>query len=257
MLRFAANLSTLFQEVAFVERFARAHAAGFRYVEFQFPYESDAQVLQNELKAHEQQVVLFNLPPGDWAKGDRGISIFADRRDDFRASVELAIEYGQALNCQRFHCMAGIRPEGLPEQEAWHIYEENVRYASDKLASHDSILLIEPINRSDMPGYFLSDVRLAHEALATWNLPNVRLQFDFYHVQRMHGELIGHFQSCQDWIGHVQIADNPGRHQPGTGEINFSNIFTFLENEGYNGFIGLEYIPDGQTEHSFTWMRGH
>lgn len=254
MLNFSPNLSTLYHEVPFLQRFSKARAAGFRYVEFQFPYEFQIDEIKREVQTHNLNVVLFNLPPGDWKQGDRGIAILPDRRQEFREAVEEAIRYATALNCPRLHCLAGILPEEMPAVDAWKVFAENLRHAASKFADYGLTLLIEPINTFDMPGYFLSDLRRAYSMICELKLPNLKIQYDFYHIQRIQGELLTSYKRLQDLIGHVQIADTPGRHQPGTGEINYSNIFRFLEDSGYQGYVGLEYIPAGPSDESFNWL---
>jgi len=255
MLKFAPNLSTMFTEVTFMERFEKAKLAGFQFVEFQFPYAHSSDEVKKQLEKHGLEVVLFNLPPGNWEAGDRGLAIFSDRQDEFRQSVKQALQYAQAFECTKMHCMAGVLPETGERTRALEIFKENVRYCAEQLGEHGINVLLEPINTYDMPNYFLSNVELAIEILDELALPNVKLQFDFYHMQRIQGELMKTFKKYKDRIGHVQIADNPGRHEPGTGEINYDNIFRMLEEEGYDGFIGLEYIPKDSSENSLAWLR--
>ncbi|WP_134700989.1 hydroxypyruvate isomerase family protein [Ammoniphilus sp. YIM 78166] len=255
MLKFAANLSTLFTEVEFMKRFSEAQKAGFRYIEFQFPYAYPFESIKREMEMREQELILFNLPPGNWEKGERGISIIPDRRQEFREGVEEGIRYAEVLGCSKLHCMAGILPHDLDFRDAGKVYEENIRFAADRLREYEITLMIEPINRLDMPGYFLHRLDQAVGWIQEWKLPNVKLQFDFYHVQRMQGELLSSFAQCQEYIGHVQIADNPGRHQPGTGEIHYPNVFRFLQERGYTGFIGLEYFSLGNTAQSLDWLQ--
>ena len=255
MLKFAANLTMFFTDVPFLQRFEKARAAGFDYIEFQFPYAYPLDLIKQELHTQCLGVVLFNLPAGDWDRGERGIAILPDRRQEFRETVDEAIRYAHVLTCSRLHCMAGVLPADLPMADAVAIYKENIHYAASKLATEQITLFIEPINRVDMPGYFLSDPNQAYQFLQTWKLPNVKLQFDFYHVQRIQGELLSSFSRLKELIGHVQIADNPGRHQPGTGEINYSGIFRYLKEIDYKGFIGLEYFPKGDFKESLQWLR--
>ncbi len=254
MLTFAPNLTTLFTEVPFLERFERAKKAGFTHVEFQFPYEHPSDAVAEQLNQHGLKAVLFNLPAGDWEKGDRGIAIFPTRRDEFRASVHTAIEYAQSLQCTMLHCMAGVKPEKLDRRDALLVYKENLRYCAREFEKYGLTVVIEPINAFDMPDYFLSNLEFAVDILNDLALPNVKLQFDVYHMQRMQGELISSFKKYKEHIAHIQIADNPGRHEPGTGEIHYANVFRAFEAEGYNGAIGLEYFPKGKSEDSFTWL---
>ncbi|MFA8439542.1 hydroxypyruvate isomerase family protein [Pueribacillus sp. YX66] len=254
MLTFAPNLTTLFTDVPFLERFEKAKKAGFTHVEFQFPYAFSIDEIIEQLTQHELQTVLFNLPAGNWEKGDRGISIFPERRDEFKQSVITAMTYARALRCSTLHCMAGVKPNDLDVNDALHIYKENLSFCAKEFEQHDLTVVIEPINTFDIPNYFLSNLQLAVDILNDLSLPNVKLQYDVYHMQRMQGELIASYKKYKDIIAHVQIADNPGRHEPGTGEIHYENVFRALMEEGYNGFIGLEYNPQGQTEESFTWL---
>lgn len=255
MLTFAPNLSTLFTEVPFIERFEKAKEAGFTHVEFQFPYVNSANEVQEKVNRYGLQTVLFNLPAGHWEQGDRGIAIFENRRDEFHQSVTTAIEYAQALNCSTLHCMAGVLPSDINKDDALQVYKENVQFCAKQFEKYGLTVVIEPINTFDIPGYFLSDLEFAASIINELALPNIKLQYDFYHMQRMQGELISSFKKHKDLVGHIQIADNPGRHEPGTGEIHYENIFSALKDEGYNGFIGLEYNPKGKSEDSFTWLK--
>lgn len=255
MLRFAANITTLYPDVPFLERFARARSSGFRYVECQFPYAYSVAELQEQLQENELELVLFNLPPGDWQRGDRGLAIDPKRREEFRESVAIALRYAVALRCPRLHCMAGILPNGLGQEEAYAALEENIRYAAAEAEKYGITILLEPINQMDMPGYYMSSLSLAERLITDCNLPHVRLQFDFYHMQRMQGELLNSYMRVLPLIGHIQVADNPGRHQPGTGEINYLKIFEHLQATGYEGFIGCEYNPLGETDDSLHWLR--
>jgi len=255
MNRFAVNLSTIFTEVPFLERFKKARECGFSFAECQFPYEYGIDEIVRELEEQKLTLLLINLPPGDWDNGERGIAIFPDRTEEFKASVEKGIAYAQGLNISLIHCMAGVMSADIHKDEAKETFMKNIRYAAEKMAVHNMTLLIEPINPFDMPGYFLSDIDEAVSLITELNLPNVKLQYDFYHMQRIQGNLLTTFEKYKNVIGHVQIADVPGRHQPGTGEINYRNVFQFLEKNSYNGFIGLEYIPSGKSENSFNWLR--
>lgn len=254
MPRFAANLSLLFTEVPFVERFAAAAAAGFKAVEFQFPYEYDAALLQGELRRHDLRAVLFNLPPGDFAAGDRGLAADPRRRDEFRAGVARAIAYAEALGVDRLNCLAGIWPAGGAAGVVRATLTDNVRYAADELAKKGLTLVVEHINHHDMPGFCLTTTAQALALLADADRPNAFLQYDMYHAQRMEGELLATLTANLARIGHIQVADNPGRHEPGTGEINYRNIFTALDRLGYQGYVGLEYIPSGATPASLAWL---
>lgn len=251
MSQFSVNLSTIFTEVPFLDRFQRAKEAGFSYVECQFPYENSICDIQKALNENDLSMVLINLPPGDWNSGERGIAALPNRRAEFRESIEKGIEYASALKVKNIHCMAGIAAR---KEETRKTYIENLQYAGRKMAEYDLTLLIEPINSDDMPGYFLNDVDDAVQILKEVNLPNVKLQFDFYHVQKAKGNLLATFKKYFQFIRHVQIADVPGRHQPGTGEIHYENVFSYIDSLGYTGFVGLEYTPKGDSEKSFAWL---
>jgi len=252
MNKFAVNLSTIFTDVPFIDRFMKASVYGFSYVECQFPYAYSIEEIQRELQQHQLTMVLLNLPAGNWEKGDRGIAVDPNRVDEFRRSVTEGIKYAKALNVSKIHCMAGI-VSGMDSGIARKVYLENLRFAGIEMAKHGLTVLIEPINPYDMPGYFLNDIHQAREILNELNLPNVKLQFDFYHIHRIHGNSLAIYQQYADVVGHIQIADFPGRHQPGTGEMDYLKIFHYL-NETYDGYIGLEYTPNRKSEDSFEWL---
>lgn len=255
MLKFAANLTMLYTDVPFLERFGRARASGFDAVEFLFPYPAGLNAVQQAAREAELAVVLFNLPAGDWDRGERGIAILPDRRAEFREGVAEAVRYAKALGVERLNCLVGRRPDELPESDARAVLRENVRYAAEELAKAGLTLMLEPVNPYDIPGFFLNRTREAVELMGEVGMPNLRIQYDIYHLQRTQGEIIGTFRALQDKIGHIQIADNPGRHQPGSGELNYARIFSALEEASYAGYIGLEYIPPGRTEDSLDWWR--
>lgn len=255
MPKFAANLTMLFTEVPFMERFALARAAGFTHVEYLFPYAFKLEELKAELTKHGLTQVLFNLPSGDWAAGDRGIGASPGREAEFRAGVPQAIEYALALGVPRVNCLAGKRVAGRSEAEHKDTLVQNARFAATELARHGLDLLIEPINHFDIPGFFVNRIEQAVQLIDEIGLPNVRVQFDMYHVQREEGELTATFRKHLARIGHLQIADNPGRHQPGTGELNYPWIFRQIDESGYAGWVGLEYIPSPNTTASLGWLR--
>jgi hydroxypyruvate isomerase len=257
MPQFAANLTMLFTEVPFLERFARARKAGFTHVEYLFPYAFKAEDLRVELEKHGLQQVLFNLPSGDWAAGDRGIGASPGREAEFRAGVPRAIEYAKALDVPRLNCLAGKRVAGHSDAEHWQTLVRNARFAAKEFAKRGLELLIEPINHFDIPGFFLNRSGDTLKLLDEIAEPNVRLQYDVYHAQREEGELVATIGQQLARIGHIQIADNPGRHQPGTGEINFPFLFRRLDELNYPGYIGLEYVPTPDTAGSFGWLRDH
>jgi len=254
MPRFAANLSMMFNEVPFLERFARAKAAGFEAVEFLFPYDHPADEVAGALKEQGLTQALFNMPPGRWENGERGIAALPGREDEFRAAVDKALEYAEALDCPRLHCMAGIIPDGVDPAQAESVYMENLAYAAGQLATQGRTLLIEPLNHRDAPGYLLSRQDHAHGIISRSHLDNLRLQFDIYHCQIVHGDLIRWMEKLMPIIGHVQIADVPERHEPGTGEINYTNVLAALDRLGYTGWVGCEYRPATTTEESLKWM---
>lgn len=255
MPRFAANLSYLFTEVPFERRFAAAAEAGFAAVEFHFPYAFPAARLADAARAAGVAVVLFNLPPGDWAAGERGIACHPDRVDEFRAGVALAIEYAQALGCPRLNCLAGLLPAGVDAATAHSTLVANLRFAAQALASAGLTLLLEPINTRDMPGFFVATSRQALDIIAAVGAPNLRLQYDVYHAQIMEGDVARTLAAELPRIGHIQIADHPGRHEPGTGAIDFPLLFGHLDRIGYAGWVGCEYAPSIDTAASLGWLR--
>lgn len=254
MLKFAANLSMLFTEVPFMERFALAKEAGFSFVEYMFPYDHKIEDIKKTLLNHALQQILFNLPAGDWEKGDRGLASNPERVKEFQAGVYKAIEYALALNVPQVNCQAGKRMSNHSYEEQWAIMVENVRFAAREFSKHGLRLLVEPVNRFDMPGFFLYRTEQVLKLLEEVNLPNVFVQYDVYHAQREEGELVNTMRKHMDVIGHIQIADNPGRHQPGTGEINYPFIFKEIVALKYGGYIGLEYIPSSDSKSSLQWL---
>jgi hydroxypyruvate isomerase len=255
MPRFAANLSLMFNEVPFLERFARARASGFDGVEFLFPFEHPAAEIAEALKAQNLTQALFNMPPGDWNNGERGMAALPGREEEFRDSLELALEYARALNCERLHCMAGVIPEQVDRAQAEAVYFANLTFAAQRLAQEGRTLLIEPLNPRDAPGYFLSRQDHARDIVQRLGLANLKVQFDMYHCQIVHGDLIRWTEAMMPVTGHVQIADVPERHEPGTGEINYTNVLAKLDSFGYQGWVGCEYRPRGNTEDGLAWMR--
>lgn len=254
MPKFAANLSFLFADAPFAERFGRAAAAGFAGVEYLFPYDWPAAEVSRWLTSAAVEQVLFNLPPGDWAAGERGLACLPGRQGEFAEGVERALAYAMALDCPRVHCMAGLRPAGIPEDELSAVYVANLQYAADQLGREGIDVLIEPINsRIDMPGYWLDDVDKAVHLLERIGRDNVRLQLDLYHAQIIRGDLAGCIERHFPRIGHIQIADHPGRHEPGTGEIHYPFLFALLDRLGYSGWVGCEYKPQGLTEAGLGW----
>ena len=255
MPKFAANLSTMFKEVDFLDRFAAARAAGFRAVEFQFPYAFPAAAIRDRLHASGLVLVLHNFPGGDWDGGERGIACHPGRAGEFRDSVDRAIEYALALGAPQLHCPAGKLPEGVAPAFAHETFVANLRYAAAELDRHGLRLLIEPINTFDVPDYFLMGSRQAAGIIAECGAPNLFMQYDVYHMQRMEGELAGTLRALLPLIKHIQIADTPGRHEPGTGEINYPFLFALLDEIGYEGWIGCEYSPATTTTTGLGWLR--
>ena len=255
MPRFAANLSMTFTEVPFLERFAAAARAGFTAAEFLFPYAHEKRALADVARAAGLEVVLFNMPPGDWDAGERGIACHPDRTGEFRDGIGEAVEYAAQLGCPRIHCMSGLRPPGAAEEEVRETYVSNLRLAADELARRGLTLLVEAINTRDIPGYYLSTTRQAFDVIRDVARPNLLFQFDIYHVQIMEGDLAPKLERHLRQIGHVQLADTPGRHEPGTGEINYPFLFQHLDRIGYEGWIGCEYKPLAGTEAGLGWAR--
>lgn len=255
MPRFAANLTMLFTDVPFLDRFARAARAGFEAVEFLFPYEHDAGDIRARLDEHGLQLVLHNLPAGDWAAGDRGIACDPQRTGEFREGVPLALRYAKALGVGQLNCLAGKLPRGVTRTQARDTLVANLRWAADRLGDEGVRLLVEPINRFDIPGFFVNTSDDALALIADTGSRNIFLQYDIYHAQRMEGELANRLQKDLERIAHVQVADNPGRGEPGTGEINYDFVFMQLDRLGYDGWVGCEYKPTtARTEDSLGWM---
>lgn len=257
MPRFAANLSMLFTERPFPARFGAAAAAGFRGVECHFPYDYPAPVLAGALADSGLSQVLFNLPAGDWAAGERGIACHPDRREEFRAGVDTAIHYARALACPRVNCLAGRLPGGVSAECARECLIDNLRYAAPRLADAGVQLLVEPINTRDVPGFFLCRSDQALRVMDDAGVANLALQYDVYHMQVMEGDLVRHIESAFSRIGHVQVADNPGRHEPGTGEINYAFLFERLEALGYDGWVSAEYVPRNGTATGLDWLASY
>ena len=253
MPKLAANLTMMFGEVDFLDRFGAAANAGFQGVEFLFPYAYDAQVLKSRLLDHGLVQVLHNLPAGNWAAGERGIACLPDRVDEFKTGVARAIEYANTLGCDRVNCLAGILPQTIEPAAARETFVENLRYAAPHLEAAGITLLIEPINTRDIPGFFLSGTRQAIEIIEAVGSDNVWLQYDIYHMQIMEGDVAAAIERCLPRIKHVQLADVPGRHEPGTGDIDFDSLLRQIDGAGYTGWIGCEYIPKAGTVAGLGW----
>lgn len=256
MPRFAANLTLLYTERPFLERFSAAAQAGFQGVEYLFPYPWRASELAEQLRAHHLEQVLFNLPPGDWESGERGIACLPDRVEEFREGVFEALDYARVLECSRINCLAGLKPDGLPDEVAFDTLVQNLRFAADLLAAEGIMLTVEAINsRVDMPGFFLDNSTLAMAAIRAAGRDNLRLQYDIYHMQIMEGDLCRSLSRLCPHIGHIQFADNPGRHEPGTGEIAFDNVFRHIDSLAYDGWVSAEYHPQTHTDSSLAWFQ--
>ena len=255
MPKLAANISMLFTEVSFLDRFAAARGNGFDAVEFLFPYAFDSDQIAQRLARYKLSLALFNLPPGDWGAGERGMACDPRAVNAFRDSVELALEYAVELEVRQLHCLAGKLPPNVPRELAHATYVDNLRYACGRLREHGLNLLIEPLNHFDMPGYFLTGSAQAAGIIAETGADNLFLQYDVYHMQRMEGELANTIRKLLPLIRHVQIADNPGRHEPGSGEINFRYLLALLDELGYEGWVGCEYHPASDTIDGLGWRR--
>jgi hydroxypyruvate isomerase len=255
MPQFAANLSFLFNEVPFLDRFAAARTAGFSAVEYMFPYAWDKRELAGLLKTHGLRQVLHNLPPGDFDAGERGMACHPGREAEFRASVALGIDYATALACPQVNCLAGLLPAGVSREVARDCLVGNLRHAAAEFEAAGLRLLIEPINFYDIPGFFLNTAAQAADIIDAVGSDNLFIQYDIYHAQRMHGELAATIQQYLPRIAHMQLADNPGRHEPGTGEINYPFLFRHLDAIGYTGWIGCEYRPRTTTIDGLGWLR--
>jgi hydroxypyruvate isomerase len=255
MPRFSANISMLYPELPFTERFGAAAADGFEAVEHVGAYDQDPQALKALLDRHGLTQALFNLPAGDWAAGERGIACHPDRVEDFRAGVYKAIDYAKATNCAQVNCLAGIAPQGQNRSDLEAVLVDNLRFAAPLLADAGIKLLLEPINPRDIPGFLVNSTADYERIAAAVDHHNLFLQYDFYHMQVVQGDLLPGFKRLQSRIAHVQIADNPGRNEPGTGEINYNNIFRALDDAGYDGWVGAEYKPKAGTSGGLGWFK--
>lgn len=255
MLKFDANITQLYTDLPFLDRFDAAAADGFKGVEMRTLFEESKDALRERLSGNGLELVLFNFPAGDWGKGERGIACLPGREDDFRASLDLSVDYATALGCKRVNCLAGLTPAGVSRDLVEATLVKNLRLAAKVLAEHGIKLQLEAINQRDNPGGFVQTTAQYERIAEQVAHDNLYLQYDFYHMQIMQGDLMRNFTRLQPRISHVQVADNPGRHEPGTGEISYSFIFAELERLGYDGWIGCEYIPAGKTSDGLGWMR--
>jgi len=255
MPRFAANLTMLFNEVPFLDRFEKAAAAGFTGVEYLFPYDFPVEELVAKLKANNLSQVLHNLPAGNWGAGERGIAILPERVDEFRAGVDKAISYATALGCPQVNILAGIAPAGADRELLHNTFVNNLKFAAPKIKEAGLKLLIEPINTRDIPGFFLNYTKQAKAIIEEVGSDNLFIQYDIYHMQIMEGDLARTIEANLSQIAHIQLADNPGRNEPGTGEINYPFLFRHLDAIGYEGWVGCEYKPKGETAAGLGWLK--
>jgi len=257
MPRFAANVSTMFTDRPFAERIDAAAAAGFAAVECQFPYEVSAEELEDRLAASAMELVLLNTPPGDFAAGERGLAGLPRREAEFETALGHALAYADRLSCPQIHVMAGVQPGGTSKEACLAVYKANLRLAAAAAARAGRTVLIEPINTRDIPGYLLNTPDEGAAVIAELGLPNLKLQFDFYHAQIMAGDLARRFERHLAVVGHVQVASVPERQEPDQGEVNYPYLFALLDRLGYEGWVGCEYFPAGVTEDGLGWAVRH
>lgn len=255
MPRFAANITFMYNEVEFLERFAAARRSGFNAVEFHYPYEFEKSVICEALESNGLEAVLINLPVGDKAKGDNGLACLPGREADFSAAVALAIDYATALGVQRANCLAGLVPADADRGVYHATFINNLRFAAGEFKRAGLELMIEPLNSRDVPGFFLNHSRQAIDIIREVGADNLKLQYDLYHMQLMEGALAQTMEELLPFIGHIQFADTPGRHEPGTGELNFDFLFRHLDRIGYSGWTSAEYRPLITTAASLSWHR--
>jgi hydroxypyruvate isomerase len=255
MPKFAANLTMLYNEVEFLDRLGAAARAGFKGVEYLFPYPYPKEQLAETLERQRLVQVLHNLPAGDWAAGERGIAVLPERVGEFQDGVGKAIEYATALGCKQVNCLAGIAPQGVAPDKVRETFVGNLKFAAGKLKEAGIRLLIEPCNTRDIPGFYLNRSQQALDIIAEVGSDNLGLQYDIYHMQIMEGDLAPTIQRNLKSIPHMQLADNPGRNEPGTGEINYPFLFQFIDRLGYDGWIGCEYKPAGSTSAGLGWIK--
>ncbi|HEY6078744.1 MAG TPA: hydroxypyruvate isomerase, partial [Polyangiaceae bacterium] len=253
MPKLAANLTMLWNELDFLDRFGAAAKAGFKAVEYLFPYAYEKQQLVDRLGQHQLLQALHNLPAGDWAKGDRGIACQSERRGEFRDGVGLAIEYAKQLGCTQLNCLAGIAPAEADPDALLSTLVDNLKFAAAELGRAGIKLLVEPVNTRDIPGFYLNRTRQALDVFAEVSSSNIYLQYDIYHMQIMEGDLGPTIRGNLPRIAHLQIADNPGRNEPGTGEIHHPFLLQLLDREGYKGYVGCEYKPKTKTDAGLGW----
>ncbi|MEZ9505873.1 2-oxo-tetronate isomerase [Vibrio cyclitrophicus] len=257
MAKFAANLTMLFTEVPFLERFEKAHQAGFKAVEYLFPYVFEAEELSEKMQKFGFEQALFNMPPGDWDAGERGFAAIPGREDEFKASVDNALMYAKALGCKKVHAMSGLLDERFTKEQHVETFISNIRFAADQFAEQNIELMIEPLNSRDVPNYFIAHQRDAVELIKLVDRPNVKLQLDLYHAQIMDGDLSTLIREVAAYTGHIQIASVPERHEPSEGELSYPHLFSVLDDSGYQGWIGCEYNPRGTTEEGLGWVKSY
>lgn len=256
MVRFCANVSMLFAEVPFLERFGHARAAGFDAVEFQFPYDFDASEIRAELDRHKLDLVLFNFPAGDFASGDRGLANDPRRSADFQKSVATAFAYADLLKPEKMNCMAGKRLDDVAEETQRATLIENLKSAASQAAERGIVLVTEPLNPFDAPGFYLPTPSDGFRIVAEASHPNLKVEYDIYHAQRTEGNVVAAIENNIGAIGHIQLADSPNRNEPGTGELDWPPIFAAIDRSGFTGRVGLEYKPStARTEDSLGWMK--
>jgi hydroxypyruvate isomerase len=255
MPRLAANLSMMFNELPFLDRFAAAASAGFQGVEFLFPYEHPAVEIRKRLQGENLTLALFNLPPGDWGKGERGLASLPGRQKEFREGVKRALEYADVLDCKLLHCMAGIPAADIAPVTAGSLYAANLAWAADQAEAAGVKLVIEPINHRDMPGYFLHTQAQGAAVVEAIGRNRLGLQFDVYHVQTTEGDITKRMEQYMPLIAHMQIADVPARNEPGSGEIGWAFVFRRMDELGYRGWVGCEYRPAGETLAGLSWRQ--
>jgi hydroxypyruvate isomerase len=255
MPKFAANLSMMFNEVPFLDRFAAAAEAGFKGVEFLFPYDYEPEVVAARLRDCGLENVLFNMPPGNWGAGERGIASIPGREAEFRAGVDKALAYAEAMGTPRLHAMAGIPGPSADPAACNATLVENLKYAAAKLAGRNILLLLEAINTRDMPGFFVNTQAQSHAICVAVNAPNLKMQMDCYHMQVMEGDLATKLKRYAGQCGHIQIAGAPERHEPDTGEVRYEYLYRLLDEIGYDGWLGCEYRPAGKTVEGLGWFR--
>ncbi len=257
MPKLAANLSMMFTEVPFMDRFDAAAKAGFKGVEFLFPYEFDLNQIADKLKSNNLQLVLHNLPAGNWAGGERGIASLPDRVGEFQDGVGKGIEAAKKLGVMQLNALSGKVPEGVSADKLRATFVSNLKFAAQKLKAEGIRLITEPINTFDIPGFYLNRTQQAVDIIKEVGSDNLFIQHDIYHMQRMEGELANTIKANLPLIKHMQLADNPGRNEPGTGEINYKFLFKFIDDIGYDGWIGCEYKPLTTTEAGLGWLKAH